>query len=50
MAPVGNKAIDIANALLDEGYKGGKTLAIVTAKAEEWGKNRGNKFRRETTS
>ena len=31
---VRHKAIDIANALLEEGYKEGRAIAIVTAKAE----------------
>lgn len=46
MAPVQNKAIDIANALLDEGYGEGQALAIATSKAEEWGENRGKKIRK----
>ena len=28
MAPVRNKAIDIANALLDEGYEEGRAIAV----------------------
>jgi len=35
-----NKAIEIANALLEEGYDDGKAIAIATAKAEEWSENR----------
>ena len=46
MAPVRNKAIEIANALLDEGYEEGRAIAIATAKAEEWGENRGKKIRK----
>ncbi|WP_025847185.1 DUF2188 domain-containing protein [Paenibacillus ehimensis] len=34
---VREKAIDIANALLDEGYEEGRAIAIATAKAKEWG-------------
>ncbi|MCM3136101.1 DUF2188 domain-containing protein [Paenibacillus polysaccharolyticus] len=34
-----HKAIDIANALLDEGYDEGRAIAIATAKAEEWDEN-----------
>lgn len=34
MGPVRNKAIDIANALLDDGYVEGRAIAIGTAKAE----------------
>lgn len=36
---VRNKAVEIANALLEEGYEEGKAIAIGTAKAEEWDKN-----------
>lgn len=36
---VRNKAVEIANALLDEGYEEGRAIAIGTAKAEEWDKN-----------
>ncbi|QKS54848.1 hypothetical protein HUB98_07065 [Paenibacillus barcinonensis] len=34
-----HKAIDIANALLDDGYEEGLAIAIATAKAEEWDEN-----------
>lgn len=34
-----NKAVEIANALLDEGYEEGRAIAIGTSKAEEWDKN-----------
>ncbi|MGF1458392.1 MAG: hypothetical protein ACFBSG_05130 [Leptolyngbyaceae cyanobacterium] len=37
---VRQKAIDIANALLDEGSDKGRAIAIATAKAEEWAENR----------
>ena len=33
---VREKAVEIANALLEEGYEEGKTIAIATAKAKEW--------------
>ncbi len=33
---VREKAVDIANALLDEGYEEGRAIAIATAKAKEW--------------
>ncbi|WP_172250250.1 hypothetical protein [Saccharibacillus deserti] len=36
---VREKAIEIANALLDEGYEEGRAIAIATAKAEEWDEN-----------
>lgn len=50
MAPVRNKAVEIANALLDEGYDEGKAIAIATSKAEEWGANRGKKIRKNKAS
>jgi len=34
--PVREKAIEIANALLDEGMEEGKAIRIATAKAKEW--------------
>lgn len=46
MAPVRNKAIEIANALLDEGSGEDRAIAIATAKAEEWATNRGIKIRK----
>ncbi|NMO94574.1 hypothetical protein [Paenibacillus lemnae] len=36
---VRNKAVEIANALLDEGSEEGRAIAIATAKAEEWAEN-----------
>lgn len=36
---VRGKAIEIANALLEEGNEEGKSIAIATAKAEEWDVN-----------
>ncbi|MCU0354898.1 MAG: DUF2188 domain-containing protein [Cytophagales bacterium] len=37
---VRNKAIEIANALLEQGREEGSAIAIATAKAEEWAENR----------
>ncbi|MEY8746539.1 DUF2188 domain-containing protein [Paenibacillus tundrae] len=34
-----HKAIEIANALLEDGYEEGRAIPIATAKAEEWGEN-----------
>ena len=34
--PVRDKAIEIANALLEEGMEGGKAIRIAIAKAKEW--------------
>jgi len=40
MATVCNMAIDIANALLEDGYnKESRMISIATAHAKEWGKN-----------
>lgn len=36
---VRNKAVEIANALLEEDYDEGRAIAIATAKAEEWDAN-----------
>lgn len=47
MAPVRNKAIEIANALLEEGHDEGRAIAIATAKAEEWAENRGKQVRKK---
>lgn len=33
------KAIDIANAMIDEGYKEGRAIPIATEQAKEWRKN-----------
>lgn len=35
-AKVRNKAVEIANSLLDEGYAEGRAIAIATAQAEKW--------------
>ena len=39
--PVRSKAIEIANALLEEGYEEGKAIRIAMAKAKEWAERRG---------
>ncbi|MEF2964517.1 hypothetical protein V3851_01635 [Paenibacillus sp. M1] len=36
---VRNKAVEIASALLEDGYEEGRAIAIGTAKAEEWAEN-----------
>jgi uncharacterized protein YdaT len=43
---VRNKAIEIANALLQEGNEEGRAIAIATARAEEWAKDRGIPLRK----
>jgi uncharacterized protein YdaT len=44
---VRNKAIEIANSLLDEGYEEGRAIAIATAQAEKWAKNRDKPIKEE---
>ncbi|MEC0227269.1 DUF2188 domain-containing protein [Paenibacillus alba] len=34
-----NKAVEIANALLEEGYEEGRAIAIATAQAKEWARD-----------
>ncbi|WP_259014716.1 DUF2188 domain-containing protein [Emticicia fluvialis] len=48
-APVRNKAIEIANALIEDGRDEGTAIAIATSKAEEWAKNRGKKVKKNNT-
>lgn len=48
MAPVRNKAIEIANALLADGSDEARAIAIATSKAEEWASNRGIKIRKNS--
>lgn len=43
---VRNKAIEIANALLEQGYEEGRAIAIGTAQAEEWGRHRGKQIKK----
>jgi uncharacterized protein YdaT len=38
---VRSKAIEIANALLEESYEQGKAIRIAIAKAKEWAERRG---------
>ncbi|MBB6674989.1 DUF2188 domain-containing protein [Cohnella nanjingensis] len=47
MAPVRNKAIEIANALLEEGYEEGRAISIATAKAKEWGEDHRKQIRKK---
>ncbi|QQF64808.1 DUF2188 domain-containing protein [Bacillus mojavensis] len=41
--PVKKKAIDIANAMIDEGYEDGRAIPIATSKAKEWAENASKK-------
>ncbi len=38
--PVKKKAIEIANAMIDEGYEEGRAIPIATSQAKEWKKKR----------
>ncbi|MED1738890.1 DUF2188 domain-containing protein [Bacillus swezeyi] len=38
--PVKKKAIEIANAMMDEGYEENRAIPIATSKAKEWAENR----------
>lgn len=50
MAPVRRKAIEIANALIEEEkMEDGRAIAIATAKAEEWAKNRKQQIYKKST-
>lgn len=48
-AEVRRKAIDIANALLDDGYGEGRAIAIATAQAEKWAKRRHKQIAKKNT-
>lgn len=48
-APVRNKAVEIANALLEDGYEEGRAIAIATAQAKEWGENHDKQIRKRIT-
>ena len=43
---VRSKAIEIANALLKEGYPDGRAIAIGTRQAEEWGEHHGKQVKK----
>jgi uncharacterized protein YdaT len=47
MAPVRNKAIEIANSLLKEGYDESRAISIGIATAKEWAENRGKKIMKD---
>lgn len=48
-AEVRRKAIDIANALLDDRYDEGRAIAIATAQAEKWAKRRDKQIAKKNT-
>ncbi|MFN8419889.1 MAG: DUF2188 domain-containing protein [Anaerolineae bacterium] len=47
-AEVREKAVEIANALLKDGYEEGRAISIATAQAEEWAQNRGKQVKKKT--
>lgn len=44
---VRSKAVEIANALLEEGFEEGSAIAIATDRAEDWARNRGIPIRQD---
>lgn len=44
---VREKAIEIANALLEEDYEEGKAIPIAIAKAEDWASRRGKQVKQK---
>lgn len=40
--PIREKAVEIANALLEEGYEEGRAIPIAISRAKEWSENRGD--------
>jgi uncharacterized protein YdaT len=48
-ADVRNKAIEIANALLEDGYEEDRAISIATAQAKEWAENRDKQVRKKNT-
>ncbi len=49
-APVRNKAIEMANALVAGGMDDGRAIAIATFRAEQWARRRGKQIRKKTTT
>ncbi|MBW7460100.1 DUF2188 domain-containing protein [Paenibacillus sepulcri] len=47
MAPVREKAIEIANALLKDGYEEGRAISIATAQAKEWAEDHDKQVRKK---
>ena len=47
-AKVRYKAVEIANALLEEGYDEGRAIAIATSQAKEWAEKRGLQIHKKT--
>ncbi|TJY39867.1 DUF2188 domain-containing protein [Cohnella pontilimi] len=46
-APIRDKAVEIANALLEEGMDEGRAIAIATARAKEWGEDHDKQIRKK---
>jgi uncharacterized protein YdaT len=46
-APIRNKAVEIANALLEDGMEEGRAIAIATAQAKEWGDEHHKQIRKK---
>lgn len=46
-APVRRKMIEIANALLEQGYEENRAISIATAQAKEWAEHRDKQVRKD---
>ena len=46
-APVRRKMIEIANALLEQGYEENRAIAIATAQGKEWAEHRDKQVRKD---
>jgi uncharacterized protein YdaT len=46
-APIRDKAVEIANALLEDGMEEGRAIAIATAQAKEWGEDHHKQIRKK---
>lgn len=47
-AGVRRKAIEIGNALLEDGYEESRAIAIATSQAEEWAERRGKQVKKKS--
>lgn len=46
-APIRDKAVEIANALLEDGMEEGRAIAIATAQAKDWGEDHHKQIRKK---
>ena len=50
MAEVRNKAIDIANALMEDGYEEDRAIPIAISQAEKWAENHGKQVKKKSAT